>query len=263
MRIGALALALAVAGASHAMTPEDCREVRERVGSVVEAVKEVTLASDVTPDGWCRVVSEPVAGLEWQAEMRPDGFQAAARLAGVEVPGLGLFGFSAAAVQDGGGLALGPVSLVRQDGDTLHLTARTGGIASAAGGFGPMTLSGAELRVSGDGGLAGDILGWLFRLDAEAARANFAVARDQRAAMETWLADLPPGIGDAASRRAFRDLVDAYPNARGTAVLSVPAEHGIAVGPLVAAVLFGAPFSRDEAATMARSAGLTLGWTPE
>ena len=123
--------------------------------------------------------------------------------------------------EDGWCRVIDPFTLQRSNGDLIDLLAETGAFGDLGGGrLGALTLPLAELRIGGDDGLAGDVLAWFFRVDVRAARSNLTEARDQRNLMLRWLEDLPAGIGDAGSRLAFRDIVRAYPNARGVATLA-------------------------------------------
>jgi hypothetical protein len=257
-------VALAVAAApAAAMTVEECDSLQRNLAATVPVAGDPKLARAVTPDGWCRVVSEPLAGLEWKADIGASGFFAQFRQDRLDIDGLGDFGFRGDVGRVGSQLNIGPVSLRRRDGDAVTLAAVTEAPAQGAAGLGPMQLDGAELRVSGRNGLVGDILAWAFRTDIRRARSSFTVADDQRAAMLEWLDALPAGFMDVSSRAAFREMVEAYPKARGTAVISVAEDRGVALGPLIGAVLFGSDFSEDSAAALVRDAGLTLAWEPE
>lgn len=262
--LGALSICL-IAGPAPvaAMTPESCDEMQRELAAALPVVGDLRLAADVTADGWCRIISEPLAGLEWQAGGTSRGIVADFRRDRTEFPGLGEFGFTGQVTVLRHELRIGPMSLRRPNGDFATLTATTGAPERDARGLGPMELAGAELRISGSQGLIGDVLAWAFRLDARRARSNFAASGEQRETMRDWLDALPPGFVDETSRIAFEDLVRAYPSVRGTAVVAVPGDRPVALGPLISALLFGTDFSNADAAALVREAGLQFRLEPD
>lgn len=265
-----LALLALVAGPAQAMEPADCARLQALVGEAVPPVAELKLAPRVTTDGWCRVLAGPFGeGIEWQGTADADGFFAEFRQNTLTVAPFGAFTMTAQVAQrPGTGLSVGPIRLIRPNGDAAVLTLALGPLdlsdaAAAQQSLGGVTLTSGALSVQGRRGLVADVLAWAFRLDARAARSNLTVARDQRTVMLDWLDGLPDETGDAAGRAAFRDLVAAYPGARGTATLSVPAGNDVALGTVIGAVLFGSDLSRGASADLVRKAGLTLTWQPD
>ena len=247
------------------MEAEDCRRFHEALAAVIPPVSEMKMAPQPTEDGWCRVIDGPFAeGLKWQATETGAGFVADFRMERIEIEGLGRFGLSATLRRTREGhLRIDPFTLQRSNGDLIDLLAETGAFGDLGGGrLGALTLPLAELRIGGDDGLAGDVLAWFFRVDVRAARSNLTEARDQRNLMLRWLEDLPAGIGDAGSRLAFRDIVRAYPNARGVATLAARDDTPVDISGLLGAVLFGADFTEAEAVGLLEKAGLSLAWQP-
>lgn len=165
---------------------------------------------------------------------------------------------------DEGSVRIGPVTLKKLNEDALTVTADFGALEDEDGSTSrPMRLAGGQLRVLGAGGLINEVLAWAFRHDLQAAKSSLITARNQRDEMESWLASRGAGMTDAASSGAFRKIVQAYPNARGTAVLSMGQDGSVDVGALVMAVITGSAFSRGDATALIRDAGLRLSWQPE
>ena len=245
------------------MTLEDCEAALGRLRGALPVAAEFGLDGGVTPEDWCRVADGPMAGLDWRTNGVRGGFVVEFRKAEFEVPDLGEFRLTGEIVRLDGAYRIGPVLLRRESGDAIVVNATLVAPATGSDGLGSMVLDEAELMVVGVDGIVADVLSWAFRTDIRSARSNITEADDQRAEMRDWLEELPSGFLDTGSRGDFRTMIRSYPLAAGMAVLSVPEDRDVAVGPLIAAVLSGAPFSEGDAAALVRDAGLTFRWTPE
>lgn len=260
IRAGILAVMLAAPAA--AMTPADCDRLRDQVVAAVPSAGDIRISPSLTPDGWCRVLEAPFGeGLEFRVAGVGAEFVAEFRQQDVELDALGPFSISGRVqMAETGGLHVGPIIALTRLNEVISFEATTAPLSGSVSEGKDVALGKAELRIAGSRGLVGDVLAWAFRLDARRARSNLTEARDQRAEMLEWLEEVPAGAAEAPSQTAFREIVAAYPNARGAVVLQ---GSDAALGPLLGAVLFGAPFSREDGAKFLRSAGLGLSWTPE
>lgn len=258
-------IALLLAGPAQAMTSEDCKRIQSTFAKTIPAVGEIRIAPSVSADGWCRVIDGPIgSGLEWRVNEPGQRFLLEIRQQGLSFDELGPFDVTGRveAASDGS-LRLGPFRFATGPDDLAILSAV---LVPPEGGdsedFTTLPLAEAVLQVTGARGLVDDILAWAFRQDLAAARSSFIAARDQRDYMLDWLNDDALSLIDPASADAFRDVVAAYPRARGTARLSIREGAPVQIGGLVAAVLFGARFSRAEAARLIEEAGLRFAWQP-
>lgn len=244
-----------------AMTPEDCRSRLSAVAGKIPGVEELRLAPEVTEDGWCRVIDGPLgAGLEWRLDIDGRDFGLEVRQERFVFEEFGPFALIGRFTATDNAMSLGPLRLTAANGDAIGLSAALGMAGSLAPDF---FLSEGRLSVAGGNGLVNEVLAWAFRQDLRAARSSFIAARDQRAQMRDWLDAEARPLVDGASAEAFLKMVEAYPRAAGTALLSVREDSPLGVGGLINAVLFGAPFNRSEAAQLIRAAGLTLTWQPD
>jgi hypothetical protein len=259
MRWLTVLLALAATPAL-AMTAEDCKRVQATVAKSVPAVNDLRLAPSVTDDGWCRVIDGPLgSGLEWRLETTGADFTLDVRQDRFEFEELGPFALTGQVQMQSRVLKIGPIRFSEDASNGAAFFAEFG---SSVGADARVTaLNQARLSV-GSAGLVDDVLAWAFRQDLTAARSSFIAARDQREFMLDWLNDEALRLIGDQSASAFREIVRAYPRARGTAVLSVADGQSIELGGLVSAVLFGESFSRADAAKLVQDAGLTLTWTP-
>lgn len=242
------------------MTSEDCRQRLSVIEGMISNVNEIRLAPDVTEDGWCRVLDGPLGGgLEWRLDVLGQEFTFELRQKRFVFDDVGTFGLSGRIEARSDQLMVGPVRMKSESGDAIELSASFGMAGTAERQF---SLTGGRLSVSGQSGLVNKILAWAFRQDLAAARSSFISARDQRSFMEEWLeADAVPLI-NKSSADAFLVMLKAYPRAEGLAVLSVREDAPVNVSGLINAVLFGAPFSRKEAAQLIEASGLVFSWQP-
>lgn len=247
----------------QAMTIEECRDVQASLARTLPTIKDMRLSPSVTEDGWCRVIDGPIGGgLEWKITGSLEDFTAELRQKRLEIDDLGPFELTASIeAQPSGGIEIGPFQLVSNAKDRVIVSAALG--SGAPSDTTTLSLTRAALSVDGPRALVNDILAWAFRLDASAADSSLIAAGDQREEMLTWLEDEASELVDATSAEAFREMVDAYPRARGTAEIRMNEDKPLAVGALVSAVLFGGDFSRQDAAALIAEAGLSFSWMPE
>lgn len=252
------------ATSSFAMTGAECRDLQRRAEEVLPAVSELRVSPGVTEDGWCRIIDGPLgSGLEWRGMWNGQRISLDIRHESFVFEDLGPFEVEGGIeTPRNGELVVGPIRLVKDDANRAVLFARAEW-EDAAGSDVVASLTAASLSVTGNAKLLDDILAWAFRLDLASARSNFMQARDQRDEMLEWLDSVAAPMIDQPSLEAFRAFVAAYPRARGTARIAIRDDEPVAVGPLIAAVLFGSDFSEGQAARLVRDAGLSFSWRPE
>ncbi len=255
-----------LAGSAQAMTPEDCRQIQSTLAKSIAALKELRLSPSVSQDGWCRVIDGPLGGgLEWTFQRFGTGFQLSLRQDNFAVDDLGPFEMTGQIrASDGTELEIGPFRLIADDRDRVVFSALFEATDDADGlKAETLSLSRSALTVVSGDSLVNEILAWAFRQDLTAARSSFITARDQRVYMLEWLDTEALNVIDGASAQAFKAFVGAYPQARGTAQITTREGQSVQVGGLIAAVLFGAPFSNSEAAQLVADAGLRFTWQPD
>lgn len=269
MKLAAFLFALSTS-ATTAMTTEDCRAARQAVLDVLPAASAFTLMPGVSGDGWCRTKTTPLdalSGLEWIATETEGGFDAQARQADVEVPDFGDFAGFLSATHDTTAqtLKLNAVELRRRDGDTARVSLQLSNVDLSSNSalmteLAGATATGLTVTVSGQSGLVGEVLAEIFDLDQGAASSNFTVARDHRDVMLKALEDMPADLGDPVSRGEFTRMIQAYPNARGTAEFTIPDDSDIALGPLMRLLVMGQDERETAVLTALTEAGLTFRW---
>ncbi len=251
---------------ASAMTPEDCLRLRDMAAKTVPAVSQLRISPAVTEDLWCRVIDGPLGpGWDWRMSQTSDSFTLEVRKDRLTYDTLGPFRVEGRVeTLDQGSVRIGPITLGKLNGDVMQLAADFGALGDGeTDAVRPMHLAEGQLLVQGAGGLVNDVLSWAFRQDLQSARSSLIAAREQRDEMERWLTSSGADVTDAASVDAFRKILDAYPNARGTAVLSAGADGPVDMGALVMSVLTGSDFSRGDAAALIARAGLRLSWRPK
>jgi hypothetical protein len=269
MRLAALLLVLSTS-TTAAMTSEDCRNARQAVLNVLPAASAFTVMPGVSGDGWCRTKTAPLdelAGLEWIATETETGFDVQARQADVDVPDFGPFAAFLSASHDATArtLKLTNLELRRRDGDAARVSLQLSNVDVSSNGAFMSEMAGAKasgltVSISGQSGLVGEALAALFDLDRRAAASNFTVARDQRDVMMKAMDDWPAGLGDAAARAEFIRMIQAYPNARGTAEFTIPDGSDMALGPLMGFLLVGRDAREAAVLTALAEAGLSFRW---
>lgn len=246
------------------MSARECNDVKDSIAAVLPAAGDVRLLPGVTDDGWCRVIDGPFgAGLEWRGSFAGGAASFEVRQERFAFEGLGPFQLSGKIeTPREGALEIGPVALVSNARNRATFSGEAEWL-DASGNTTEIALTRAALTVTGDAGLIDEVLAWAFRFEVGQARSNLLQARDQRDAMGDWLETTAAPVIDETSVAQFRELIAAYPNARGTAQIGIRTDQPVTVGKLVGAVLFGSSFSESEAAALVRDAGLRFTWQPE